>query len=477
MQRIRACATAFVLIVVTACVDRAPVDPGRDTPDADRVRQLPTRTYVADTTTDFPNPERGFYIQRTAWYPEQPSWVYIDAADFRRARDSGMSVVRVYVVMTDHRDRPLTSPLLQAITNVFTTARTAGVKVIPRLAYNFGNAPDAPLAVVLQHIDQLGPVFRANADVIAFIEGGFIGYWGEWHTSTNGLIGPWPRVNDGTRAILERELAAFPPERPIALRYAFNKRELLGEAPLDPGEAFTGTPRARVGAHNDCFLASRSNWGTYLSPDDAGLAREKQWLRDDNRFVPQGGETCNDAADAQPYIGCTNALQELDFLRFSVLNADYHPGVNARWRNEGCMPEVRRRLGYRFRLVRAGLSREVTVGGTLRLAWTIRNDGFATPYTARTPQLVLREPTTGAEVRLPLARDPRRWLPGSDWAMVDTLVLPADLAPGRYAAALAFPDATPSIADRPEYAIRLANVGVWDASRGVNDLGLTVDVR
>ena len=42
----------------------------------------------------------------------------------------------------------------------------------------------------------------------------------------------------------------------IALRTPRQKTDLYGATPLTAAEAFTGSPRARIGAHNDCFLAS-----------------------------------------------------------------------------------------------------------------------------------------------------------------------------------------------------------------------------
>ncbi|MCU0634865.1 MAG: DUF4832 domain-containing protein [Gemmatimonadaceae bacterium] len=464
--------------LLCACAVAAP-DAPLPVSDAEPVVGLASdaTALLVASDSNVPNPDRGFYIQRFGRYPERPDWVWIDANDFRQARDSGMSVVRVYYLLSDFRDRALSASVIDSVTRVFTTARAAGMRVIPRFAYNFGDGPDAPVAVVLQHIDQLGPVLRANADVIAFIEAGFIGWWGEWHTSTNGLIGPGQQVNANTRAILERELAAFPASRMLAVRTPWQKRQLLGSASLSPTEAFTGTPRARVGAHNDCFLASTTDWGTYSSEDPRVIDEEKTFLNQDNRYLPQGGETCNEGADAQPYIGCTNALVDLVRIRFSVLNEGYHPGVNQRWRNEGCMADVQRRLGYRFRLTRVATSNGVRTGGRFRVTWSVRNDGFAAPYNPRDVAVVLRNVVTGVETRLPLPHDPRRWLPGQDIALDDTLALPSTVERGTYAVLLHLGDPDPALRRRPEYAIRLANDGLWEPSTGYHLLVRRFAVR
>src|ERR1019366_6607100 len=139
---------------------------------------------------------------------------------------------------------------------------------------------DAPLDRVVAHLDQLGPVLRENADVLAFLEAGFIGTWGEWHDSTNGLMGH-------TREIVSKILEARPPDRMLALRYPRLKTDLYGPKPLTPEEAFTAIPKARIGGHNDCFLASTTDWGTWSK----NVAAEKAFYHQENLFVPQGGET------------------------------------------------------------------------------------------------------------------------------------------------------------------------------------------
>ena len=56
------------------------------------------------------------------------------------------------------------------------------------------------------------------------------------------------------------------------------------------------------------------------------------------------------------------------------------------------------------------------------------------------------------------------------------LRLPADLAPGDYELALWLPDAAESLRERPEYAVRFANDGVFSETRGHNVLAtVTID--
>lgn len=425
---------------------------------------------------NFPNPERGFYIQE-AYRPDVLRTAPLEEGRLRKARDSGISLIRMYYVLSEFRAAPLSGAMLARIASDFATIRKAGLKVIPRFAYNFGpiGAPDADGERILGHLDQLAPLLRENADVIAFLEAGFIGTWGEWHHSTNGLFDRvpgrwWERVNEKSRAIVEKLLQILPQERMIALRYPRHKWDLFGPEPISEAEAYSGTAKARVGAHNDCFLASANDRGTYTDKVDL----EKQFLHRDNLFVPQGGETCSAGPDAQPYIGCENALRELEELRYTTLNIGYHKQVLQGWRDQGCMREIERRLGYRFRL----LDSEVSVAGDrLRLRFRVANDGFGNLYNPRPLEVVLRSKSGGETIHLRTTEDPRRWMPGRVTGVRLTLRVPQTVKAGDYEVLLFLPDASERLRGRPEYAIRLANQGVWEPATGMNRLAHVIAIR
>src|SRR5690606_7275300 len=97
-----------------------------------------------------------------------------------------------YYVLDDVKTTAIPQSTLNKIEEDMSAARTAGVKLIPRFVYsitqNSGNCPegficppygDASKANVIQHINDLKPVLQANADVIACVQIGLIGTWGE----------------------------------------------------------------------------------------------------------------------------------------------------------------------------------------------------------------------------------------------------------------------------------------------------------
>ncbi len=438
-------------------------------------------TYQA-SSENFPNPERGFYHQHA------PLWIDneqepLDEEDLAEYRDEGITLVRAYFVIDEFRSSPLSPQALAAIEQAFTTARQTGIKLIPRFSYNFPSgsnyqsARDATLEQVMAHIAQIEPILQANADVLAFMEMGFVGAWGEWHSSSNQLINPDGTPNASSLAIIDGVLAALPVTRTAALRYPYLKQQIFGPAPLTTGQAFTSIPQARLGAHNDCFLASDTDWGTYEPSSTPGeIEAFKSYFNQDNRFLPQGGETCNDGEDAQPYISCSNALSELGRMHWSALNIGHHPDVLALWQRQGCLDEIARRLGYRLRLVQATLPLTVRPDEILPLTLKVVNDGFAAPYNPRPFVLVLRHVEAGVEYTLPLSSDPRRWESGATHTLVEKAHLPARLPAGRYDLLLHLPDPNPALATRPEYSLRLANTGIWEASTGDNRLNVQIVV-
>lgn len=401
----------------------------------------------------FPNPERGFSAYRST---------PITLSFCQQLRNQNVAVIqRIYTIPQFVSDS-LSASFLNLVQNDFQAAREGGMKLVLRYSYtNDINGDDAALDTILLHISQLQPLLQQNYDVIAYMEAGFIGAWGEWYYSSHGL-----NNTNARRTVLYALLDALPVDRMIAVRTPGYKRAIYNHNdPLTPEEAFTGIKRARTGAHNDCFLASWSDYGTYTD-----TLVDKTFLNLDNRYVPQGGETCAPSE----YSGCANALRDLRRMRWSVLNKDYHPTVLQGWVTEGCMEEVRRRLGYRFRLLQAAIQDSVRPEGAFNLSFSIANDGWASPYNPRNLEIILRHSQSGQIYYLLAEEDPRFWMAGDTASLSIEAGIPNDMPPGTYEALLHFADPSPGLHNRPEYALRLANENTWEAATGYNALLHTV---
>jgi hypothetical protein len=482
--------------------------------------QTITVNYTA-VSTDFPNPERGFYR-----YSETRAGNYalLNVNELRGYRNEqsisnanykvSSTLVFRYFVLEGFNNQPLSAALLSNIQTDFDHARQAGVKLIPRFVYsttaNAGTCPegficppygDAPKAVVLNHIEQLKPLLVQNADVIACLQMGFIGTWGEnYYTDHFGD----PSSNQSVQKLLDNNwqdridvlqalLNALPKDRMVQVRYPqFKQRFINGvnaavsSAALTATEAFTETDKARVAFHNDCFLSGPNDIGTYedygnsssgRSSDDNVVTALRNYKKQDSKYVAVGGETCMDSYS--PQNDCENAGRaqtEMAEMHYSFLNAHYNNQVNNDWQTGGCMAKIKLNLGYRFVLKNAVFPSKTTAGAAIKVTINLDNVGYASPYNPRPVQLLLRNSSTGSIKTFAFNTDIRKWFSGSV-ILEQTFTLPADITAGEYDLLLNLPDKYASIGNRSEYAIRLANADVWEETTGYNKLNYKLVVE
>ncbi len=431
------------------------------------------------TDAEFANPERGFYR------PLKTDLARLAADDVKDAFADGYRLMYARIDLEPYARTELPAELLDRLDTAFAVARRGGVKLIVRGTYNYPrgetgyqSAQDAPLPRVLGHLAQLKPVWRRNADVIAFVQAGFIGAWGEWHASSNGLTEPVARTR-----IKDALLDAVPASRFVQFRYP---PYLADWAPTLPGVAATLSGGFRLGFHNDCFLASQTDVGTY-DDDPAKRQAQQVYLDSLGDVAPFGGETCNPADDpgATPRVGCDAILDEGGRYNLTYLNTSYYRKLfHERWIAEGCMAEVRRRMGYRIALIGASHPATAARGGRVDVAIVARNAGWARIYNPRLVAVLLRHRGTGLVRRLRAdGADPRGWLPGVDTAATLRIALPGDLAAGAYEVLFALPDADLRLAGDARYAIRVANADDpakgqrWDDGLGAFGLGTVLTIE
>ena len=469
-----------------------------------------------ESKEDFPNPERGFYIpvgtSSTNFHPLETAQL---KKMFAGPQKHGKATYAIYstLLMREYtldtfKQRALSDDLLDKIDRDLSIIEEAGLKVILRFAYinktNSGNCPDiykicppygdAPKAIVLLHIQQLAPLLKKHAAIIAVLQEGFIGVWGEnYYTDYFGDAGrngpgrimdsSWKDRNDVLHALLQ----ALPDDRMIQVRtpqikqkYVYGPEAGTDSKPLSVRDAFTGKDASRLGFHNDCFLAGPDDYGTYYDngsstqPEKEANLPLRKYEEQDSRYIPVGGETCDDAYS--PGNDCApagHAEEEMAGMHYSFLNTTYNNDVNNDWDSLGCISSIRQKLGYRFVLREARFPASVKSKGSLPFTIRLRNVGYASPYNPRAVSIVFRNAGNGKEIVLPCQADPRKWFSGDiEWK--ETLQLPAGMPPGEYQLFLSFPDKYPSLAGRPQYSIRLANEDCWEAATGYNKLGVSL---
>jgi hypothetical protein len=236
----------------------------------------------------------------------------------------------------------------------------------------------------------------------------------------------------------------------------------------DPTEA----ARARVAHHNDCFLSSDTDVGTYERDGVNTIERDQVYLAELTRFTPMSGETC---APNPPRSECASAIREMELLHFSAINEAYHKGILQSWEEGGCLDEITIRLGYRLSLTSAAFNAEVRPGGLLHLTVDLTNTGFAAPMNPRPLYVVLVGRNGLPSYTRKLELDGRSWQPGSS-SFAAKIRVPSRMQEGDYNLALWLPDEAETLRENPLYAIQFANQGLWEETTGYNVLGkVTVD--
>lgn len=444
-------------------------------------------TYVG-TDEIIANPDRGFYhhtetharVDGTGYAPLDP----VKLQEWRQ-NEQITQILRVFY-LERFVGADLDKAYLDQVRADFRTARDNGVKVVVRFAYAqpkdawpyqppYG---DAPKERVLRHIDQLAPVLRQNADVIAAVQAGFIGLWGEWYYTDHFVADPanpgevtdadWAARREVVLALLD----ALPDSRMVQVRTMMMKQRIFNrptgvEGALTSREAFSERNVARVGHHNDCFLASPDDFGTFLSDP---ITLDQEYLAQDSRYVPIGGETCT---VNPPRSEWASASAEMARYHYSYLNSDYNRDVLGSWGAN--IDEAKRRLGYRISLRDGEFTDGVRPDRALDVELSLRNDGWASPYNERDVELILRSASRTYAVNL--REDPRRWSAGRTVEVEAEIC--ATIPPGRYDLLLNLPAAEHSLATperNSDYAVRLANADVWEAATGYNDLHHTLTV-
>lgn len=439
-----------------------------------------TVNYTASNAI-FANPERGFqkYSITNANYATTPNYSNISISELNNWYNGTdkVSVIFRYFLLEDFLTTNINATYLSNMQLDFDRIKAAGFKCIVRFSYSNaeGTAPQqASKAQILSHISQLQPLLYQNKDIIVSHQAGFIGTWGEWYYTNSSEFGTEGTITTtqwlNRKEVVDAMLNATPVEIPIQLRYPLLKKTMYGNTPLTPATAYQNTALARIGFFNDAFLNDYGDQGTYevnsQYENPVGTA-DYVYLSNETQYVPMSGETNGLNA---PRTNGSNAVLELDYTNWSLLNRDYFEQNITNWTNSNHIDEIKRKLGYRFVLTNSTFDIQ---GTNLNVQINLTNEGYARIFKARAVYLVLRNTATLQNNLYVMNTDIREW--ENSIALNETFDL-GTLPSGDYSSYLFIPDDEPSLHTIPKYSIRLANDVVWEASSGMNNLAQTVTV-
>ncbi len=436
--------------------------------DSARDRTHTTVRFIA-STADFPNPDRGFY----GWGGSDLISAF-DLNSIQAAYGKGMRLVTATVLLDAYRDTDLPDGLLATLSARLSAVRAAGMKVILLFVYDASDqGKDASAVWIQRHLRQLQPVLAAHADVIPYMRAGFIGAWGEWHSSKSGNSCGYNagtttcRTADANRAMVRDALLAnVPATTQISFRYPSDLQRWYPKADGPP----------RVGAHNDCFLAGPTDTGTYTS------GAQRPFLHALTQRASFGGETCENA-EAPLRKACSDILREGPLYHLAWLNSSYAPSVLSAWKQEGCYDRVSASMGYRLQLDALMHDTSAVRGASAAMAVDLRNVGWARMFTPRKLVVTLRHRASGATITG--AAGDLSVLPAQALASARITVsvsIPAGALTGDYEVLLSAPDTFPATATDARFAVRFANADnsamaqSWEPSTASFEAGSTLRV-
>ena len=320
------------------------------------------------------NPERGWYVQVDTRDADSIREYYDSEEQFR--------VVLLALDLSGEENQPeISEEKLGELTESLEECKKAGMAAVVRAAYSFdGENYQEPVSFdyVLNHAQRLSEVLNSYKGVVMAVQAGFIGPYGEWHSSCYMETAP-----DGVLyrvKLIAKLLETLDESIVINVRRPMFIREA----------ASYGLKTDRLGLHNDALLSTRDDMGTYVE-DGYDRAAELFWAENEIETVINGGEMTN----VSEYTKLENAIEEFRKLKLTYLNRYYNMEVWNQWENESYqgwngLDYIREHLGYRFYLASAKLPEYWRTGRNFPLELRVENTGFSWPKRKYHPYIAVK---------------------------------------------------------------------------------------
>lgn len=451
----------------------------------------------SDSLDTLSNPERGFYEPYTLHLKPEGSAPVKRNDNLIHLRVDLSAFSDNALLDKDNQvygqSMPLTEDALSVLQETFEYIREKGHSVIVRTCYdpwyngNSNYEPDQD--IIIGHLQQLGKIYTQYKDVIAYVELGTYGPWGEMHTSKCCTT---DNVNDALNALLE----ATPEDIKIGVRtpnyiagwlgIKNNNTEFDVESDaFKAAVAAKGAVAYRVGMFNDGYLGSGSDLGTYSSISRTnGVA----WLNEFAQYTLYGGEVVADATGSGSVIGPYNSINYISVEGFqthtSYLNIRWNNNVIAAWKEQVYQKEgdeydgqtgfkyIEDHLGYRLVLRDSQLT-DAVPGGNLSLYLQIENVGFANIVNSKKASIILQNESGEIYEIACLGIDPNKIVSGQNNNLETAVSLPENITLGTWNAYLRFSKYGDYTTDNNYQCIRFANdEEYWDEIVGANYIGV-----
>ena len=212
---------------------------------------------------------------------------------------------------------------INEINKYFDIMRNYNYQVIFRTVYDSVGEknPEPEFETMINQIESLKEVYQKNKDIIFVVEAGYLGSYGEWHS------GKYDKDKNKTNTVISKLLEVIPQNIQINLRKPSFIMDYIGTTETVTEDiAYSNKAIARLGLHNDGYLASETDLGTYRKEERASslLWQEKQ-----TKYTIFGGECTKKESIYNELI---QAIQDMSRRNCTYLNKTYDREVKEKWK-------------------------------------------------------------------------------------------------------------------------------------------------
>lgn len=382
---------------------------------------------------------------------------------------------------TEGVDYDLDDAFFSGLRATFENARQNGCTIALRFRYDENgksNPEPASFDKVLGHINQIkeSGILEEYSDILAFVESGFVGAWGEQHSGKYVSL-------EYKAEILDAVLDMVPDEIPVTVRTPNIVAQWLGIS-LNTLGSFTaekGSQAARVGIYNDGYMGSDSDLGTF-----SDRKTQTDWMYNQMRYTYYGGEFSGNIEFAKKYDTYLpeNAIPEMYKTHLTYINSniyslykDYTFGSeydmdnvdNSAYYGQTVFKFIRDHLGYRFVLRDSDITEKTCQGGNLTINASVENTGFANPVKAQKAEIILEK--DGNYISAEADTDTREWYSCSVNDISLSFKLPAGMETGKWNVYFKLSVGNYEAGNHYMRSVQFANNDIWNGSLGANYMG------
>lgn len=383
--------------------------------------------------------------------------------------------------------------ILNSLNEYMDVYRQKGLKAIVRFAYGDThiegqeeiNDP-SDFSIILNHVGQLKNFFEVNMDVIHIVQLGFIGPWGEMHSSK--YIGD--EVGSiYLKQLVKKALEVVPYPIQISLRRPKYYRDYFDESSFfDESLGLSLDEHARIGLFNDAFVSSKSDMGTYKSEERES---ELEWQSYLTKYTIFGGEVDykvpeDYVLEDNPYIAIKEAKRNMEMVHLNYLH-DAYSSLFTYWQNQivsesddnyyygmNALDYFGLKMGYRYLITSAKVPGYVVKkGGKVYFEIDIKNEGFGNLIHEGNVYVVLAK--DGKYYRALTDKDPRKWESNDTVKERFVLKIPSNIEEGKWQIYLVLADKFDSYAKYENAYIKIANENAYLSQVKGNYIG-SIDI-